>query len=390
MYDYIIIGAGLTGSIIARMLSEKQNKKVLIVERRDHIAGNAYDFMSEHNIKVQKYGPHVFHTNSKKAYSFITQFCEQIPYRTKCEAVIDDISTPSPFNFKTIDQFYPEAKAKELKSRLKECFNKPYATVLEMLKCEDLEIKEYAKFLFDKDYKLYTAKQWNLMPEQIDPSVLNRVPILFSYRDTYFEDKYEFIPKEGFTGLVENMLNHPNIDIELSTEALVHVEFDEDKKKIHYGGIDVPIIYTGAIDELFNYCFGTLPYRSLYFEFEFHSKNSFQNTAIVAYPQALDYTRITEYTKMPQQKTNGWTVAAYEYPITYDKESEKGNEPYYPVLTADSQSTYKKYEELAATFTNLIPCGRLADFKYYNMDQVVLRALDVYDQIKRGAYGEQI
>jgi len=382
-YDYIIVGAGLAGGILARKLAQNDKKKILIVERRNHIAGNIFDFVDEHGVKIQKYGPHVLHTNSEEVYDYICQFCTPIAYRTKCEAVIDGISTPSPFNFKTIDQFYGEKEATSLKKKLLEYYdNRLSVTVVEMLESEDDDIRKFAEFLFDKDYKLYTAKQWNLQPEEIDPSILKRVPIVLSYGDTYFYDKYEFMPKDGFVELYKNIVNYPGIDIQLNIEALEHITVDEVAGKIKWDGEVVNLIYTGAIDELFNYKFGILPYRSLYFEYKSINQDSYQNAAIVAYPQVEGYTRITEYTKMPFQKCNCWTNIVYEYPVAYEKNAEIGNEPYYPVLTQSSMETFDKYKKYADIFSNLILCGRLADFKYYNMDQVILRTLELYESME--------
>lgn len=382
-YDYIVVGAGLAGGIIARKLAEEKNKKILIIERRNHIAGNTYDFDDKHGIKVQQYGPHVLHTNSDAVYEFITQFCKSIPYRTKCEVVMNGISTPSPFNFKTIDQFYLEGEAEELKQRLLKYYdNRHSVTVVEMLESKDDRIKGVAKFLFDNDYKLYTAKQWNLDPSEIDPSVLKRVPIVLSYSDTYFYDKYEFMPEDGFVEMYKRIIGHPNIDIKLNTDALEHITVDDVAGKMLYEGEDANIIYTGAIDELFDYKFGILPYRSLYFDFKDINVDSFQNVAIVAYPQVDGYTRITEYTKMPVQDGKGWTCVAYEYPVTYDRNAEKGSEPYYPVLTEESKEMYSTYKLYADNFRNLTLVGRLAEFKYYNMDQVILRALEIYDGLE--------
>ena len=219
-YDYIIVGAGLAGGILARKLAEEKNKKVLIVERRNHTGGNIFDFEDEHGIRIQKYGPHVFHTNLEEVYEFISKYCEPIEYKTKCETVIDGINTPSPFNFKTIDQLYNLQEAKDLKMKLIAYYNqRETVTVVEMLeaKCED--IKKFAENLFNKDYKLYSAKQWNLDPNEIDPSVLKRVPIVLSYRDTYFDDKYEFIPKNGFSQMYKEIIDYPGIDIELGVDA---------------------------------------------------------------------------------------------------------------------------------------------------------------------------
>ncbi len=383
MYDCVIVGAGLSGGVIARKLAEEKGKRVLILERRNHMAGNTYDFEDEHGVKVQKYGPHVFHTNSEIVYNFITKYCEAIPYKTKCEAVIEHISTPSPFNFTTIDQFYSEDESRKLKEELLRYYNhRPSVTVVEMLESNNKQIHDFAQFLFDKDYKLYTAKQWNVEASEIDPSVLKRVPIVLSYGDTYFYDKYEFMPKGGFTSLYKSIVEHPNITILLNEDALGYLSIDDRKHRVLFDGQEVCVVYTGAIDELFDYNFGILPYRSLLFDFKSIESDSFQNAAIVAYPQEKGYTRITEYTKMPYQYCNGWTSIAYEYPVSYNRAASVGNEPYYPVLTEASLATYSKYKEYADLFLNLILCGRLADFKYYNMDQVILRALEVYEQME--------
>lgn len=382
-YDVIIVGAGFSGSVLARKLAEEKNKKVLILEKRNHIAGNAFDFVDESGIRIQKYGPHTFHTNIDDVYNFITKYCELDNYHLKCEAIIDGVATPSPFNYKTIDQFYNDDDALKLKEKLNKYFGKSQATVLEMLECDDEDIKKYAEFLFDKDYSLYTAKQWGKKPEEIDPSILKRVPIIFSYRDTYFSDKYEGIPINGFTELFEHILNHPNISIELNIDAFDRLEINENEKIIYYLGEKIPVIYTGAIDELFKYRYGKLPYRSLNFKYKYLNKKSYQNVAIVAHPADVDYTRITEYTKLPYQEVGEKTVIAYEYSLQYNKDAKIGNEPYYPVLTEDSQKQYSDYLEYSKEFTNLTLCGRLADFRYYNMDMAIKRALKVYEELER-------
>lgn len=376
-YDVIVIGAGFAGSILAYKVATELNKKVLVVEKRNHIAGNMFDYVVN-DIRVQKYGPHTFHTNMDEVYEFISKFCVLDKYNLKCEAIIDGVSTPTPFNFKTIDQFYSCIDAKKLKKRLIERFGAEQATVLEMLECDDEVIRDYAKFLFKKDYSLYTAKQWGKKPEEIDPSILKRVPIIFNYRDTYFTDKYEGIPKDGFVSIFDNMLSNDNIDILLETDALKHISFKENK--ITYNNEVLPIVYTGPIDELFDYKFGKLPYRSLWFDYKFLNRKSYQNVAIVAHPQDMECTRITEYTKLPYQDVGEKTLIALEYSLEYDKNADKGNEPYYPVLTEESMKQYNEYLQLSKKFENLILCGRLAEFKYYNMDIVIKRALDVFKE----------
>lgn len=383
-YDYIAVGAGLAGSIIARRLAEDKDKKILVLERRDHIGGNTYDYRDPHGIRVQKYGPHVIHTNNEEVRRFVTRFCEPEDYRTKCEAVLNGTSTPSPFNFRTIDQFYGAEEAEALKNKLTSYYEgRPSVTVVELLEAKDDEIRAFAEFLFENDYRPYTAKQWALDPSEIDPSVLKRVPVVLSYGDTYFYDKYEFIPKNGFEELARSILNHPDIEVRCGTDALEHISFDEAEGKVFFDNRDCRLIYTGAVDELFKYRFGVLPYRSLHFDFRSVHQKSFQNTAIVAYPQEPGYTRITEYTKMPYQEGKGWTCVAYEYPVPYDIRAEKGNEPYYPVLTEESKAAYERYRAYAERFPGLTLCGRLAEFKYYNMDQVILRALEVSEELEK-------
>lgn len=378
--EIIIVGSGLSGSIMARSFAEN-GFNVRIIERRNHIAGNLYEFY-ENEIRMQKYGPHIFHTNIEEVYSFLTKYCNLKDYELKCQAVIDGISTPTPFNFKTIDQFYDEEKAEFLKNKLLTYYKRESATVLEMLNCDDSDIREYAEFLFDKDYSKYTAKQWGKKPEEVDPLILRRVPIVFNYNENYFFDKYEGIPENGYTDFIENVLNHNNISIELNQDALEHIYIDFENKQILFDGKKVPVIFTGAIDELFEYRYGKLPYRSLYFEYEFLETKDFQVAPVVAYPENAEFTRITEYTKLPKQNVGNKTVIAKEFSVEYDKNNEKGNEPYYPVLTEESNNIYQKYRAFAENFDNLVLCGRLADFKYYNMDLAIDRALKCFEEVK--------
>lgn len=379
--DIIVVGSGFAGSIIARLFAE-EGKKVRLIERRNHIAGNMYDFVSEDGIRIQKYGPHTFHTNMEHVYNYVNQFCDLEKYHLKCEAVIKGNSTPSPFNFKTIDQYYSAEEAEKLKRKLVAKYGNESATVLEMLNSHDEDIKGYAQFLFENDYSKYTAKQWGVKPEEIDPSVLKRVPIVFNYKDTYFYDKYEALPKNGFTNLFQNILSHPLITVELNKDAIDDMSFEEKEQKVYFEGNDSLIIFTGAIDELFDYKFGQLPYRSLYFEYEKMDVKSYQSVAIIAHPEEVPYTRITEYTKLPFQDVGNKTVIAKEYSILYNKQNEKGNEQYYPVLTDESNRLYIKYKDYADKFNNLVLCGRLAEFKYYNMDAVIDRTLSVFREIK--------
>lgn len=377
-YSYVIAGAGLSGSTFARCMAEK-GKEVLVVERRSEIGGNLYDEKDETGILVQKYGPHIFHTNDEEVYSFINKYAKWKPFKLRCEVDMLGKSTPSPFNFKTIDQFYPADKAEELKKHLKEAYpDRLTVTIVELIENTDPLIKEYAEFLFKNDYSLYTAKQWGMKPEDVDVSVLKRVPVRMDYQEMYFTDKYEFMPVDGFAAFVENLLNHPNIKV-VHADARTMIKLDARAGKVAFVGINVEddcqFVYTGPIDELFDYNKGALPYRSLRFEYEKIDKDSYQNAPVVAYPQVEGFTRITEYKKLPEQDIKGVTIIAKEYPQIYDS---KGNiDPYYPIPTVETAALYKQYEEQAVQFKNLILCGRLADYKYYNMDQAIKRTLEI-------------
>ena len=371
---YLIVGCGLSGSVIARELAERGNR-VELWERRDHIGGNMYDYVDGHGFLVQKYGPHAFHATKKALYDYICRFEQWQEYKLTCGAVWGGKYTPTPFNFTTIDTFYPPEQAEQLKGKLKTAFaGRETATVLEVLKHPDPEIRGYAEYLFEKDYAPYTAKQWGISPTEIDPSVLRRVPLRFSYGEGYYDDEYQVLPKHSFTRFFENLLAHPNVEVKLGVEALRHLTVKENKLWIDKQPVEYPVIYTGALDELFGCIYGRLPYRSLRFEWRYEERNSLQEAPVVAYPQEAGYTRITEYKKLPVQDRPGSSYAV-EYPLAYSKES--GAEPYYPVLTTESQKQFEQYRTLAQRIPNLICCGRLADFKYYNMDQALERALTV-------------
>lgn len=377
----LIVGCGLCGSVIARELAEK-GLQVQIWERRNHIGGNMYDYRDSHGILVQKYGPHTFHTKEQHLYEYICRYGEWQSYKLTCGAVWDSQYTPTPFNFTTIDTFYPKEAANKLKGKLLHAFEgKSTATVVEVLQHPDPDIRGYAEFLFQKDYAPYTAKQWGVSPSEIDPSVLKRVPLRFSYDEGYFDDLYQVMPAQSFANFFEKLLNHPNISIQLEKDALELLTVASSGTELLLEGkpISIPIVYTGALDELFACCAGRLPYRSLRFDWKYEEKESIQEAPVVAYPQAPGYTRITEYKKLPHQDVRG-TSYAVEYPLPYHP--EQGTEPYYPVLTEESKRQYETYRQMAKRIPNLIPCGRLADFQYYNMDQALKRALEVVDSLQ--------
>lgn len=378
MEKVLVVGAGLSGAVIARYLAEK-GQQVDIWEKRSHIAGNMFDYEDEHGFLVQKYGPHTFHTKKRELYEYMCHYEGWQDYKLTCGAVWDGKYTPTPFNFTTIDTFYSEEKAEELKKHLLLAFKgRSTATVVEVLGNEDPLVRKYAEFLFQNDYAPYTAKQWGVSPEEIDPGVLARVPLRFSYDVGYFDDPYQIMPVHSFTSFFENLLHHSNIHVELGQDALKRLAIKDNQVTVDGRPFAGLVIYTGPIDELFHLKYGKLPYRSLRFEWKYSENESIQDAPVVAYPQEKGFTRITEYKKLPIQEKAGSSYAL-EYPLPY--EEGKDMEPYYPVLTKESKEQYAKYKVLAEKVPNLICCGRLADFKYYNMDQALERALDICQKL---------
>lgn len=369
-----IIGCGITGCVMARECAEK-GYAVTVYDRRSHIGGNLYDERDEHGILVHRYGPHAFHTNSERVWSYVRRFGEWVPYTLVCGASIDGICVPTAFNFVAVDTFFQPAEAQEIKQHLSACFPQcSTVPILELLDCEDAAVRRYARFLYEKDYAPYAAKQWATPPERLDRSIFSRVPVRLDYRNAYFDDRYQAMPKDGYTAFIAKILDHPNIRVCLGEQPVL--AFDYSEKKILLQGEEAErIIYTGALDDLFNYQHGVLPYRSLRFEWQYEEKDSFQPLPVVAYPEAKSYTRITEYKKLPPQQVSG-TTYAIEYPLPFLPDHSE-QEPYYPVLTPESQAAYRQYTKLASHYTNLTCCGRLADFKYYNMDQAIEAAINL-------------
>ena len=378
MKEYIVVGAGITGAVISRHLAEK-GCKVTVIDKRSTIAGNLYEEKNEDGILVQKYGPHIFHTNSERVFEYITKYGEWEDYFLECMVYMNGKYTPSPFNFKTIDDYYDAEKAALIKEHIKAKYgDAEKTTIVDMLNSDDALIKEYADFLFDNDYSLYTAKQWGISPKEIDISVLKRVPVLFSYKTGYFDDVHQCMPKGGFTSVIKNILSHENITVKLNTDAMDFIEIKGEELLIDGKPTDKTVVYTGAADELMKCAYGVLPYRSLRFEYKNESTDSYQDAPVVAYPQEPGFTRITEYTKLPVQNANGKTVIALEYPLAYVAGEA---EPYYPIPTDESRALYEKYRAHLEKVPNLILCGRLGDYKYYNMDQAIERALELCDTL---------
>ena len=384
-YDAIVVGAGFAGATIAERFANDLNKRVLIVDKRDHIAGNMYDYIDDNGILVHKYGPHLFHTNLDNVYEYLSKFTDWFKYEHRVLGKINNKLVPIPFNLTSIDECFEKDKAKHLKEILLDRFEAgKKIPILELKKIQDDDLNELAGFIYENVFLYYTMKQWGQTPDEIDPNVTNRVPVYLSEDDRYFQDKYQFMPKYGYTKLFEKMLDSENIDIKLKTNILDFMKFEGNKIFINNQEYHGKIIYTGAIDELLDYRYGALPYRSLNFKFEEINKEHFQPVGTVNYPTKDDkFTRITEYKHMTMETCNSKkTVIMREYPCTYDRNSKTGNIPYYPISNEENIRLYDKYLEIVNSIDNLYLLGRLAQYKYYNMDLVINEALKLYDEIK--------
>lgn len=381
-YDAIVVGCGFAGATIAERLATKLSKKVLIIEQREHIGGNMYDYVDENGIITHKYGPHLFHTNLDNVYEYVTKFGTWFKYEHKVLGKVKNKLVPIPFNLTSIDECFDEEKAEKLKKILIEEFGKDKKIpILELRNHKDKDINELAEFIYENVFLYYTMKQWDQKPDEIDPSVTNRVPVYVSTDDRYFQDKYQIMPVGGYTKIFEQMLENKNIDIKLSTSANDIMTFDNGKvfvKGEEYEGL---IIYTGAIDELFNYKYGQLPYRSLKFEFETKNIDYYQPTGTVNYPTKEDkFTRITEYKHMTSENYQSKkTTIMREYPCQYEK--NKNMIPYYPINNENTKELYEKYMEEVSKYNNLYMLGRLAQYKYYNMDLIINEALILFNNI---------
>ena len=357
--DYLIVGSGFAGSVFAERIASQLNKKVIIVEKRDHIGGNAYDELDEHGILVHKYGPHIFHTNSKTVFEYLSQFTDWIKYEHKVLAKLNGKLYPIPINRTTINKLYN--KNFTLNEEVQEFYNIVKQKRFPIRNSEDIIVNQVGIDLYEKFFKFYTKKQWNLDPSELSPSVCGRIPIRTNDDDRYFNDEYQFMPKYGYTKMFEQILKNENIKLILSTDykkIINEIKYDK-------------MIYTGPIDYFFDYKHGKLPYRSIRFEWENIYTEKYQEAAVVNHVDETHiFTRITEYKYFTGQE-NSTTTISKEY-------SEKDGEPYYPVPTTKNAELYRKYKNETHKVENVMFCGRLAEYKYYNMDQVVANCLRIY------------
>lgn len=368
LFDYLIVGAGFAGSVLAERLATQLKKSVLLIDRRSHIGGNAYDCYDDEGILIHKYGPHIFHTNSFDVFEYLSHFTEWRPYQHKVLASVDGQLVALPINLDTINALYGTHMTS---FQLKEFFESVAEPRKTIRTSEDVIVSKVGRELYEKFFRNYTRKQWGLDPSELDASVTARVPVRTNRDVRYFTDRYQAMPLYGFTRLFENMLAHPNIKIMLNTD------YREVRQWIPHR----EVIYTGPIDEFFDYRYGKLPYRSLEFEFKTFHLPVYQPGAVVNYPNEYAYTRITEFKYLTGQE-HPYTTVVYEYP-------RAEGDPYYPVPRPENAELYKRYKKLAEEMKRVHFVGRLATYKYYNMDQVIAQALMLFKRIASSATGEE-
>lgn len=360
--DLVVVGAGLTGAVIAERAARLRSWRVLVLEQRAHVAGNAHDDFDRHGVMVHSYGPHIFHTNSEKVWSYLSAFTEWRPYVHKVCAQIEDELVPLPINLTSLTQLFPQARACAVTTALLGDYGLGASVpVLRLMKSENPVLRCAAAELLDRVYAGYTMKQWGLRPEELDASVTGRVPIRINYDDRYFTDRFQGMPRDGYTSLVERILAHPNIEVALGTD------FHEIAHNLCFRRL----VYTGLIDRFFDYRHGALPYRSLRFDLRHHSVDRVQKTSVVTYPDARPYTRSCEFKLLTGRESPGTTIS-YEYP---EPHVPGETTPYYPIPMRETRTRYQRYVQDARDLDNVLFCGRLGSYQYLNMDQAVAQAL---------------
>ncbi len=369
MFDYLIVGAGFSGSVVAAQMARNCGKKVMLIDRRPHIGGNAYDHQDEAGILVHKYGPHIFHTNSRDVFDYLSLYTQWRNYEHRVLASVDGKLVPVPINLDTINALHGlNLTEAEVERYLESIAEKP----LSIKTSEDIVVSRVGRDLYEKLFRGYTRKQWGLDPSELDASVAARIPVRTNRDDRYFTDTYQAMPLLGFTRMFENMLDHPNITIVLDTDYRDVVKAVPHRE----------LVYTGPVDEFFDFKFGHLPYRSLRFRHETLDVDRLQPVGVINYPNDHDYTRVTEFKHLTGQ-ANARTSVVYEYPCDV-------GDPYYPIPRPENAAIYKRYEELAAATVGVHFCGRLATYKYYNMDQVVAQALTLCAKLTGSTRAELI
>lgn len=383
-FDVLAVGAGYAGAVAARALAD-QGKRVLVLERRDHIGGNAYDRPDQAGVLIHQYGPHIFHTNDKQVFDWLSRFTQWRDYQHRVVANIPDgrggrITYPVPFNLTSLETAFGPEEGRRLGDKLTAAYGaEKKVTILELRQNQDPSIAALADYVYEHVFVHYTMKQWGQRPEDIDPNTTARVPVFLSRDDRYFQDTYQGMPLEGYTPMFERMLDHPSITVELGTDALGRLDLSGNTLKVDGAPFDGQVIYTGQADELFGFRFGPLPYRTLDFAFETLEQDDFQGYGTVNYTVDEDFTRITEFKHLTGQAAPGVTTIVKEYSKAYT--GERGEIPYYAIINPENNALYAKYRAEADRFSNLHLLGRLAEYKYYNMDAIAGKALELAEKL---------
>ena len=383
-FDALAVGAGYAGAVAARALAES-GKRVLVLERRDHLGGNAYDCLDGAGVLIHRYGPHIFHTNDKRVFDWLSRFTRWRDYQHRVVANIPDgaggrMTYPVPFNLTSLETAFGPEEGGKLADKLIAAYGaEKKVTILELRQSADPEIAALADYVYEHVFVHYTMKQWGQRPEDIDPNTTARVPVFLSRDDRYFQDACQGMPLEGYTALFGRMLDHPNITVELGTDALERLDLSGETVRLDGEPFAGPVIYTGQADELFGFRFGPLPYRTLDFEFETLERDDFQGYGTVNYTVDEGYTRITEFKHMTGQEKPGVTTIVKEYSRAYTGAPDEI--PYYAIINPENDALYAKYRAEADRFPNLHLLGRLAEYKYYNMDAIAGRALDLAEKL---------
>lgn len=377
MFEVVIIGAGMAGAVLAERFAQS-GRKVLLIERRQQVAGNCFDTVDENGILIHKYGPHLFHTDDAQVWEYLSRFTEWHLYHHRVKAVIDGKPVPIPFNLNTLREVFPQSLADKLEAALLRNFDYgKKVPILELKKSADSDLQFLADFVYEKIFLHYTEKQWGLSPDKISGAVTARVPVFVGRDDRYFNDRFQAVPLRGYTEMVKNMLAHKNIKLMLNTDFHEVMTLRGEEILLFGQKFDGRLIYTGQLDELFDKKFGELPYRSIDMRFESVDAELFQGAPVVNYPNNYDFTRITEFKQIhPAQSPR--TTLLREYPQAYVAGE---NEPYYPIFTDEARAAYEKYSAELQRFKNITAVGRLAEYRYYDIDDVVRRALDIFDEL---------
>ncbi|MCI6256329.1 MAG: UDP-galactopyranose mutase [Clostridiales bacterium] len=381
-YDCLVIGAGFAGAVAARELAERGGRRVLVLERRDHIGGNAYDLPDQAGVLIHQYGPHIFHTSNRRVFDYLSRFTRWRDYQHRVVANVHGTEMPVPFNLTSLELAFGKEKAAALEQKLIAAYGaEKKVTILELRQNTDPDIAALADYVYENVFLHYTMKQWDQSPEEIDPNTTARVPVFLSRDDRYFQDPWQGMPLAGYTPLFRRMLDHPNITVELGVDARTRLTLGEHGVELDGAPFTGPVIYSGAVDELFDCRFGRLPYRTLEFRFETYPVDFWQSHGTVNYTVSEEWTRITEFKYLTGQELPGRTTIAKEISHAYTGAPEET--PYYAIISPENNALYQRYRALADGYGSLYLLGRLAEYKYYNMDAIVARALELCDGLIR-------